>query len=373
LGPILGRVRRHHLRVLHINTERTWRGGEQQTLWLARGLQDRGHDSQLCVQPDRELHQRAAAAGLVCHPIAMRTEWDPIAITRLTRLIRARAFDIVHMHTSHAHSLGVIAARLARRARTVVSRRVDFSIYRHALSLSGFKYRHGVDRYIAISQAVKAALVQDGIAADRIDIVHSGVDPDRLRSDAASLERARFGIPESATLVGTVAHMAWHKGLETLIDAAPEIVRLRPDAHVVLVGDGELRAELESRARAGAVASHIHFAGFQKDVAPWHRAFDVFVMPSVMEGLCTSILDAFSLDKPVVASAVGGIPELVHHQRTGLLVPPRDPQALAAAAVGLLNDRQRATQLGTSAHALLLADFTVDSMVEGTLAIYRGL
>jgi glycosyltransferase involved in cell wall biosynthesis len=373
LGPNHGRSRRRNLRVLHINTERTWRGGEQQTLSLAHGLATRGHESQLCVQPGRELHQRAAAAGLTCHPIAMRVEWDPLAIARIARLIRTRAFDIVHMHTSHAHTIGVIAARLARRAKTVVSRRVDFSIYRHALSLSGFKYRHGVDRYIAISQAVKSALVKDGIDAARIDIVHSGIDPDRLANAGAPLERARFGIPESVPLVGTVAHMAWHKGLETLVDAAPEIVRLRPDAHIVLVGDGELRQELGARAHAGPVADRIHFAGFQKDVAPWHRAFDVFVMPSVMEGLCTSILDAFSLRKPVVASAVGGIPELVHHDRTGLLVPPRDAGALAAAIVGLLGDPARAARLGAQAHALLLADFTVDSMVEGTLSIYRML
>jgi glycosyltransferase involved in cell wall biosynthesis len=303
----------------------------------------------------------------------MRFEWSPVAIARIARLIRSRGFDIVHMHTSHAHTLGVIAARLARRAKTVVSRRVDFSIYRHALSVSGFKYRHGVDRYIAISQAVKSALVKDGIAAARIDIVHSGVDPERLAASGAVLDRTAFGIPATATLCGTVAHMAWHKGLETLVDAAPEIVRLRPDAHVVLVGDGELRSALEARARAGPVSDHIHFTGFQKDVAPWHRAFDVFVMPSVMEGLCTSILDAFSVSKPVVASAVGGIPELVHHERTGLLVPPRDPLALAAAIVRLLNDRPHAATLGAQARALLLAEFTVDSMVDGTLAIYSNL
>lgn len=361
------------LTLFHLNTERTWRGGEGQTLALAQGLARRGHRSVVIAQRGGELARRSAQAGLATHEVAMRGEWDVAAVGRIAALLRAQRPAIVHMHTSHAHTLGVVASKWSGIGKRVVSRRVDFSIHRHALSLSGLKYRYGVDRYVAISQAVRDQLVQDGVAAERIAIVNSGVDPARFRGGDGAKARKDLGVPDGVPLVGTIAHFGWHKSLETLIAAASAVVAQVPDAWIAIVGDGDLRPQLEAERAKSPVASRIVMPGFRANVADFLAAFDLFVMPSVKEGLCTSILDAFAVGVPVVAARAGGIPELVADGATGRLVAPRDPAALSAAIVAALRDPAGNARLVAGARALLEARFTQDAMVDGTLAVYREL
>lgn len=361
------------LTLFHMNTERTWRGGEGQTLALAQGLARRGHRSVVVAQRGGELAKRAAQAGVPTHEVAMRGEWDLAAVRRLAQLFRAERPAIVHMHTSHAHTLGVVASKWSGVGKRVVSRRVDFSIHRHALSLSGLKYRFGVDRYVAISRAVRDQLVKDGVAAERIAIVNSGVDPARFRGGDGAKARADLGVPAGAPLVGTIAHFGWHKSLETLIAAAAGVLAQAPDAWIAIVGDGDLRTALEAERARSPVAARIVMPGFRTNVADFLAAFDLFVMPSVMEGLCTSILDAFAVGVPVVATRAGGIPELVEDGATGRLVAPRDPAALAAAIVAALRDPVGNARLVAGARALLGSRFTHDAMVDGTLAVYREL
>ena len=361
------------LRVFHLNTERTWRGGEGQLLALAEGLVRRGQQCVVVAQAGGELAARSRAAGVPTEEVAMRGEWDLLAVRRIARLLRRDRPDLVHMHTSHAHTLGVLASRFTGIGRRIVARRVDFSIHRHALSLSGLKYRFGVDRYVAISEAVRAQLVKDGVAAERISLVPSGVDPGRWLGGDGAKARADLGVPAKAPLVGTLAHFGWHKSLETLIAAAEPIVAARPDAWIAIVGEGDLRPMLEAERAKSPVKDRILMPGFRTNVADFLAAFDLFVMPSVMEGLCTAILDAFAVGVPVVASRAGGIPELVLHEQTGLLVEPRRPPELASAILRLLQDEPLRRRVVAGGRARLLERFTNDAMVEGTLRVYREL
>ncbi len=361
------------LRILHLNTERTWRGGEDQLLALARGLERRGHAGLVVAQAGGELARRARAAGLPTEEVRMRGEWDLAAVRRLAALLRRERPDVVHMHTSHAHTLGVLASKATGIARRIVARRVDFSIHRHALSLSGFKYRFGVDRYVAVSHAVAAQLVKDCVDARRISVVHDGVDPGRFVGGERARARADLGVPPDAPLIGTLAHFAWHKSLETLIAAAGAVVAALPDAWIALVGDGDLRPALEAERARSPARARILMPGFRTNVADFLAAFDVFVMPSVMEGLCSSIMDAFAVGVPVVACAGGGIPELVQDGATGLLVPTRDPPQLAAALIRMARDRALQRAVTANARAALQRGFTHDTMVEGTLAVYRDV
>jgi len=361
------------LRVLHINTERTWRGGEDQLVALARGLVRRGHSCRIVAQEDGLLAQRARAADLPTDELPMRGEWDLLAVVRLSRLLQRELPDIVHMHTSHAHSLGVLASWFSGVGHRVVSRRVDFSIHRHAFSLSGWKYGHGVERYLAVSQAVADQLVRDGVRRERIRVVHDGVDPTRFVGGDGARARADLGVPAGAPLVGAVAHFAWHKSLETLIAAAEFVVDALPDAWIAVIGDGDLRPMLEQERSRSRARDRILLPGFRSNVADFLAAFDVFVMPSVMEGLGSSIMDAFATRRPVVACRAGGIPEIVRDGETGLLVEPRQPAALAAAIVRMAGDADLRERVTRRAHELLLAGFTHDTMVDGTLAFYREL
>ncbi len=361
------------MNILHINTEKTWRGGEQQTLYLAEGLAQKGIVSEIACQPGKELEKRARAKGLAVHPVPMKGEWDLAAVFRLRSIIRKRSIDIVHMHTSHGHTLGVAAARLAGGAKTVVARRVDFSIYRHPFSLSGLKYKHGVDRYVAVSRAIKDVLARDGIDPHRIEVVHSGIDPSRFEGADGSALRNELGVPGQAPVIGTVAHFAWHKGLEILVDAVPIVTREAPEAVIVIVGEGSMEKEIKERAAKSGAAKNIIFTGFRKDIPQCLAFFDVFVMPSHMEGLCTSILDALVSRKPVAASKVGGIPEIIEDNETGLLVPPGDPAALAESLVRLVKDRDLAARLAGNGRRKVMEEFTIDAMVKGNMAVYERL
>jgi glycosyltransferase involved in cell wall biosynthesis len=362
------------LRTLHVNTERTWRGGERQTLLLAAGLRDRGHGVTIVCPPSAPLGVRARAAGLDVVEMRMRGELDLRAIRRLRRIYRDDAIDVVQLHTSHAHTLGALA-RLGRRLpRTVVARRVDYSIFRSGtIGFTRLKYRTGVDRYIAISAAIRGVLVADGIPSERISIVHSGVVPlPPARRDRAAV-RAGLGIPAGARVVGNVAHLARHKGQIHLVRAFAQLAPRYPDLHLVIAGEGEERAALETEIGASALRGRAHLVGFQEDVAAWLAAFDIFAMPSEQEGLGTSILDALAAGLPVAGSRTGGIPEIIEDGVTGLLAPPGDAKALAGALGALLDDPARAARLADAGRRRVAEDFSAAAMVEGSIAVYREL
>jgi glycosyltransferase involved in cell wall biosynthesis len=356
------------LRTLHIDTEHTWRGGEQQVFYLTTGLASRGHEVTIACQPGCPLAERARDAGIEAVEVRMRGEADFVAVLALRRLIRRRHFDIVHMHTSHAHTLGCAAAFLARRGRCIVSRRVDFGVA--ANLFSGFKYRHGVHRYIAISHAVKGILVEGGVDPALVDVVHSGIDLSRFEDVPASDLRREFAIPEGCPIVGNVAAMADHKGQRFLLDAVPHVLEAEPATRFFILGEGELRGQLEAQVRDLGIGEAVTFAGFRQDVPQWLRLFDVFVMSSHLEGLCTSVLDALAMRKPVVASDAGGLPEIIHNEETGLLVPAKEPVPLAAAIVRLIRDRDLGARMAARGRELVEREFSAGSMVEGTVRVY---
>lgn len=361
------------LRVLHIDTEKGWRGGEQQALYLAEGLARRGVTN-LCVgQPGMPYVERCRAKGLDVAEVRTRGEADPAGVLRLRRVFRSFRPDVIHMHTSHAHTLGVLAAKAAGIGKTVVSRRVDFTIYRNALRLSWFKYRFGVDRYVAISEGIRAQMVTDGIPPERIRVVHSGIDLARFDGVAPHDYAAELGMPRGAPVILDVAAFGWHKAQEFLVRAAPAILAVHPEARIVLVGEGECLPKVRAEAEALGVASRIVFTGFRTDVPSLLAGCDVFVMCSVLEGLCTSLLDALALRRPCVGSAAGGIPEVIVDGQTGLTVPVRDPAALAAAVLRLLADRALAARLADEGRRHVERKFTIDAMVGGNLAVYREL
>lgn len=363
------------LKTLHLNTERTWRGGEQQTLYLASGLEGFGHLARVCCVPGGALSRRARKAGLEVVEIPARGELDWLAAWRISRHLKREGYDIFHMHTSHAHGLGILVSVFHRGPRRVVHRRVDFSIFRNRLKLSRYKYARDVDRYVAISEAVKAVMVEDGIPEGKISVVPSGVDPTRLEQVQVSRAELRkaLEVPEDAPLVGCVGHLAWHKGQEFLVRAVPELLEQVPDAWVVIVGEGERRALLEGEIKRLGVGHRVRMTGFREDAPTLMRAFDVLAVPSVMEGLNTTVLDAQCLGVPVVASQVGGLPEAVQEGAGGVLVPPRIPGALARALAALLQDRARREDLGRRGSARVRRDFSVERMVEGNLAVYGDL
>ena len=361
----------------HVNTEPTWGGGEQQTLYLLEGLRRRGYPVALFAPPGSPLLERACSEGFDVHGIRTRSETDLLAIWRLSRFLKRLRPAVIHMHCPRAHGIGVCAAILSGcRMKRIVSRRVNFSIYRHSfLGLNWIKYRYGVDRYLAVSASVRQVLARDGVDPSRIRVIHSGVDPERFRGTrpdrrAALLEEWR--LPAELPLVGSIGALDSCKGFDHFIEAASRLIARR-DCGFVLVGEGKLHAELSRKARDLGVAHRFRLVGFRWDIGEILSALDLFVLPSIEEGLGTSLLDALLLGRPTVASRAGGIPEVIRHGENGLLVEPGDPAALAAAMEELLSRPEEARRLGAEGSRTVLESFRADSMVEKTLESYQEL
>lgn len=355
---------------LHLDTMEGWRGGQQQVLLTVQGLRALGHRAVLVAHPGGELFRRMSE-GHDLIGLALRNEVDLTSAWRLWRIVRQLRPQVVHAHDPR----GVAAAALALsfgaptpRPLFVAARRVDFRLKRN--SFSRWKYRQ-VDCLIAASRAIEDLLVEEGVARDRVVTVHEGIDLDRVLVAPPANIHAEFWLPAHAPIVGNVAALVPHKGQRYLIDAAALVLRTVPDARFVILGEGELRAHLEHQIREHRLEKHVILAGFRPDVMSFHRSFDLFVLSSVTEGLGTSLLDAMAASKAIVATRTGGIPEVVVDGETGLLVPPRDATALAAAIVRLLGDGGLRREMGDRGLARVRSRFSAARMVEETLGVYR--
>lgn len=361
------------MKTLHINTERTWRGGEQQTLYLLRSLKERRIKSHLACQPGSPMEKKALEAGVEVFPIAMRGEVDLPASLRIRKLITRHGYDIVHSHTSHAHTLAFFASLGCGTCR-LVTRRVDFSIFRNRfLPINGIKYRFMADYYIAISHQIKQVMVKDGIAADRIFVVHSGIDPQRFARAAGDHLTEEFNLRPDERVVINVAHLAGHKGQKYLVGAIPHVLAAIPNVRFFIIGKGELMSELQALSVSLGIGHALTFTGFRNDVGAFYKIADLFVMSSVQEGLGTAILDALALGKPVVAANSGGIPEIIRDGQTGRLVEAANPQALAKGIIEMLTNVELAGAMARRGQADVKAKFSIDAMVESNLAVYNRL
>jgi glycosyltransferase involved in cell wall biosynthesis len=361
------------VRIAHFDTGRTWRGGQAQALHLLRGLARRGHTC-LLLAPRGPLLERAAETGAATVPWRPLGEWDALAVVRAASALRRFHPDVAHCHSAHAHALGVLAARLAGVPAVVVSRRVDFAVATHPASR--LKYAGPVDRYLCISRGVIEVMRRAGIPDARLALVPSGVElPERAAGPRAGSRpdlRALLGIAGDTPVFGTVAALAPHKDHANLLRAAARVVRQRADAHFAWIGEGECRPALERARRSLGLETHVHLMGFREDALELLAQFDVFALSSYLEGLCTSLLDAQALGIPIVATAVGGIPDIVEPGRTGRLVPSGDPQALARTLLEAIEHPEESRRMAERARETVRA-FTVDRMVERTIEEYEAV
>jgi glycosyltransferase involved in cell wall biosynthesis len=361
---------------LHVDTARTWRGGQNQVLLTVNGLRSMGHRAALVAHPDGELRQRADE-GLELIPIAPRTEMDLSAAWKFSRLVKRLRPDVIHAHDPHgvamaslALSIGSASAKGVPMPALVAARRVDFHLKGN--SFSRWKYRQ-VDCFIAASEAIRRMLVGDGVPDDRTVTVHEGIDVERAQHVPAVNVHEAFWLPHGAPVVGNVAALVPHKGQRYLIDAAQSVIQQIPDARFVILGEGELRDHLEKQVREHHLEKHVLLPGFRIDVLGCIKGFDLFAMSSVTEGLGTSLLDAMACARPIVATRAGGIPEIVEDELNGLLVPVRDHHALAAAIVRALKDPSLRTRMGEAGLARANERFTVERMVSETAAVYARI
>jgi glycosyltransferase involved in cell wall biosynthesis len=355
------------VKVLHVETGQHLYGGAQQVAFLLRGLTAHDVECALVCPPGAAIGAHFGGSAVKVIETPCSGDADLGFIARLRRVIRHQRPDVLHLHSRRgADVLGAIAGRLAG-VPVVLSRRVDNPEARAWVAL---KYRLH-DRVIAISQGIADVLAAEGVAASRLRVVRSSLDPAPWQSPVPRAAFcAEFDVPEPAVLIGVVAQLIERKGHRVLFDALralPDRSRLR----VVCFGQGPLRETLERE--AADLGETVRFACFRNDLARWIGALDLLVHPALMEGLGVSLLQASAAGVPIIASRAGGMPEAVADEETGLLVAPGDAGALSAALRRLIEDPDLRRRFGDQGRARIEREFSVETMVRGNLAVYREL
>jgi glycosyltransferase involved in cell wall biosynthesis len=353
------------MRILHVDSARGWRGGQNQVLLTAAGMARRGHHVSVACQAAGPLEGRCRDAGLEIHPLRFHGDFSLAATLSLASVLRRERPALLQLHDPHALAAGLLAQRLGPRTATIATRRVDFRLHGR---LSRAKYR-AADRVVVVSGAIAQVLEGDGVSPQRLRLVHEGVT-DRPPLPGGAELLAGLGVPAGAAVIGNVAALVDHKDHATLVEAAARVVRERPETYFVVAGEGERRGDIEARVQALGLGRRFILAGFRHDLDRLIPAFTLFCLSSRLEGLGTSLLDAMCFSRAVVATAAGGIPDAVEDGSTGRLAPTGDPSALARALLDVLADPERREAMGRAGRCRFEERFSADRMVERTLEVY---
>jgi glycosyltransferase involved in cell wall biosynthesis len=357
------------LRLMHIDLGEGWAGGQTQSFALTRGLAERGHEVTFVGRRPGEIFRRLEGAPLNRAPLAVSGRGDFAAVLQLRRLILGMRPQIVHCHDSLAFWLGGLAAKFAGRPLVIVHKRTD-----HAPGgMAKLRYHNLADYVIAISGAAESALLGAGVSPDKIRLIYSSIDSRWFKPDDGEREadfRRKLGLSPDWPLVGSAAVLNPRKGLNYLLEAASRVLREQPETRFVICGEGPERAVLEAQARRLGLEERVLFLGEQADVRPLLASLAVFVLPSVAEGLGVAVLEAMAMGRPVVASKVGGLAELVADGVTGFLVEPRQPPALAERIIRLLGEGELGRRFGREARRRVEEHFSREGMLLKTETLY---
>jgi glycosyltransferase involved in cell wall biosynthesis len=369
------------LRIAAVDPERGFGGGEIQVMGLTLDLMLAGHQVELLCDPDGELWRRASIAGVVCRSLRIRNSIDAVAGLRLRAILSRQPYDVVHFHTARAHALAPFA--WGRAGALIVTRRMDYVPNR---LFARWLYNRVVDGVAAISAGVAQALVRGGVARERITIIPSGVDCGRLAPPGEAIrQRARvaLGLEPQDVAVGAIGALVPRKGHRFLVDAIALTRDMdfsqcsaarRPNAGLLrcfIAGAGPLHGELGHQIARHGLERSVKLMGALDDPAVLLAALDIFVMPSLHEGLGVAALEAMAAGLPVIASAVGGLNETVDHGRNGLLVAAGDAAVLAAAIVRLAEDAELRRAMGSQSRKRALENFAMELTAKRTVKLYH--
>jgi glycosyltransferase involved in cell wall biosynthesis len=370
------------LKVFHVLAGGPWGGGAVVVLALTRALIHAGCQVWVLCLDDLVAQRFAEAGAQVVRCDTWRREisplYDLISFWKLFHLCRRERFDLVVTHTSKGGVLGRMAARLAGAPRVIhtahgfpfteAGSRWSALLYTYLERWAG----HFCDLVISVNEEERlTAIRRKVIRPDKIVTVLNGIDLVPFE-DVGTIEATRrgLGVPDDALIVGTVGRLAEQKGFTYLIQAIPQVLRACPQAWFVFAGSGPLESELRALAAEKGVAGHCRFLGFREDIPALLGCCDLFILPSLWEGLSITLLEAMAAAKPVVATDIKGNREVIEDGVDGLLVAPADPEALANAIIELLKDRERAQAMGARAHRKIRQHFSQAAMVENTLRWY---
>jgi len=360
------------LSIAGVDPELGFAGGETQVLGLTIALTAAGHRAELICDPAGRLWERAVAAGIRCHALRIRNAVDLAAGIRMRAILKRERYDVVHFHTSRAHSMAPFARGFA--PALLVTRRMD---YRPNRVFAPYLYNRAVDGVVAISGAVADSLAAAGVDRQRTTVVPSGVDCDRFRPPTPPQRahaRGALGISDGEFVISAVGALEPRKGHRYLIEAIAQLALTASSVKLkcFIAGQGSLRGELERAIAQLGCAESVKLLGRIDDPRELLWASEVFAMPSLKEGLGVAALEAMASALPVIASDVGGLREVVEDERTGIIVPPARPEAIALAIGRMAQSPALRSQMGTAARARVVKNYSMATMAARTLVLYRA-
>jgi glycosyltransferase involved in cell wall biosynthesis len=356
------------MRVLYVDLECEWRGGQSQAWLTLRGLREGGHAVALLAPQNSPLANRGAETGIAVHQVP-RTGLRAWAAHALRGLIAGNRFELVHLNEPHALTAAWLA-RTHKHLPLLLSRRIGFPLQKNFVSQA--RYR-AVDRFVANSKDVAQSLMESGIAAGRISIVNEGVEISSLpTAQQRKNARQHWGVNESDFVFGCVSVFVPEKGQRHLIEALPAVRAAFPGVRLLLAGDGASRAELEALAKQLGQTDAVLFPGFVGNVAQVYDALDAFVFPSEFEGLGTALQAAMAAGLPCISTSRGALGEVVDHERTALVAEPSGRE-FSSAMLRLVQDGELRRSLGVAGRREVELRFSAERMVENTIRVYKDV
>lgn len=356
--------------ILHIDGNKTWGGGQEQSLGLARALAERGHRTYFVCQQGSALAERLRQSGLEWRQLPLRGLRGALAARRLREMFRDLGPDIVHVHdaASQVPACWAVARswgmrRAAGGPRVVITRRNAFPV-RHRRGI--WRYGRLYDRVICVSEAVRRELLRARVKAEKLAVIPDFVDCDHFDPRAVPAGRE-----DGRPTVVSVGRLTAEKGQAVLLRAMQLVLRKMPEARLVVCGEGPEGETLRRQAQSLGLGEAVAFAGFVPDVRLHLATADVFAMPSLSEGLGVAALEAMAMARPVVASDAGGLPESVVDGETGLVVPAGKVEPLAEALAALLNDPGRARAMGEAGRERARERYHRPRVVDRIVSLYH--
>ncbi len=370
------------LKVCHVAMGDLWAGAEVQLLTFLRyGIRTPNVEWSVVLFNEGRL---ADEIRRLCLPLTVISEKDygPLGIAdRLAKTFRGNRPDIVHTHKYKDSILGALVAKSLRIpyvVRVVHGMPEPFRGIKH-VKMAGYMFVDRcignlfVDKVIAVSRDIEGVLVQR-YGAERVVFIHNGIDLDSVQTTLQSGEmRRRWCCSESTVVIGTVGRLVPVKGHATLLEAFRRLLGSIPSAKLLVVGEGPLGEQLQGRVKQMGLEQVVIFAGHQEQVHDFINMMDIFVLPSLHEGIPMVLLEALAMGKAVIASAVGGIPEVVSHGYSGILMEPGDTMQLVESLKELIYNRDKATALGVAGRKMVEQEFDARLMVDRTVETYKSL
>jgi glycosyltransferase involved in cell wall biosynthesis len=365
------------INILHIMSKLPVGGVENQLLMILGKYDRRKLCPLVCSLSDKgEIGKEIEDSGIEVfslHKLKHRFDWT--IVKDIYNLIETRNVKIVRTHQYHANLYGRLAAWLAKVPCIVASVHNVYTVDRkiHRRIMNKFLSRCS-DKVVAVSETVKRdVLTYDGLAEDKVKVIYNGIDTDRFLNLNGGLIRSKLDISSEAPVVGTIGRLTLQKGQKYLIDAVSTLREKFPQIVLLIVGDGPLRGELENYIRTLGIDRNIILLGTRRDIPPLLSAMDIFVLPSLWEGLGTALIEAMAAGKPIIATDIPAIREIINSEKVGILVPAKDSKAIASSVELLLDNKTLAETIGNSAKKRAFSHFNLDNTVQRYTSLFEDI